>query len=109
MYEFCCEYAKGYAKTYRPGLDCPEQLLQSADVPSIGKGGGSQSEILHVGKQQSSGDHEVEGCNINEESNGQMGEPWGAISLMGAGVPGAPWKTNVKLHSPKKEATQHTR
>jgi len=74
VYEFCLEDGKGYAKTYCPGLDRPEQFLQSADVPSVEEGGGSQGEVVHVGKHQPYRDPEVEGRNINkEEQRGDRG------------------------------------
>jgi len=38
-----------------------------------------------------------------------MGEPRGALTLTGAGVPGAPWKTSDQLRSPSKEETKETR
>jgi len=65
VYEFYFEDGKGYAKMDCPGLDCPEQFLQLADVPSVGKGSGSQGEVVHVGEQQSSRDPEVEGHDVN--------------------------------------------
>jgi len=59
---FCFDDGEGYAKAYRLGLDCCEQFLQSADVPSVGKGGGSQGEIVPVRAHQPWRDPEVEGA-----------------------------------------------
>jgi len=49
------------------------------------------------------------GATYRRKRSGEIGDPWGAPTLTGAGVPGAPWKTRVQLRSPKKDKTQETR
>jgi len=76
VYEFCFEDGEGYAKTYCPSLDCPEQFLSSANVTSKGKGRGSHGEIVYVGTHQASRDPEMEGCNLDKEKQeGRWGSP----------------------------------
>ena len=41
--------------------------------------------------------------------SGEIGKPWGAPTLTGAGVAGAPWKTKVQLRSPRNGETYETR
>jgi len=67
VYEFCLEDGKRYAEAYCQCLKLSEQILQSADVLSIGKGGGCQGKIVDVGTHQPSWDPEVKGRKIVEE------------------------------------------
>jgi len=77
--------------------------------PRVERGGSSLGETIHVGKHQSSRDHEVERRDINEEKqrrdrgalrgpNGDRG--WGARCAL---------EDDVQLRFPRKEATQETR
>jgi len=75
VYELRFWNEKRYAQVHCAGLTDPEQFSKSADALSVGTGGGSQREITHPGKYQSSGNPELEGRYINKESKGEMGEP----------------------------------
>jgi len=37
------------------------------------------------------------GATQRRKRSGEIGEPWGAPTLRGAGIPGAPWKIRVHL------------
>jgi len=70
MNEFSLWDREGDAHVPAPCGDCNEELLQFADVASVGRGGHGDRKVVDIGDHESFGNRHMQGRNIQEEKQG---------------------------------------
>jgi len=67
VYQLRLLYGEGNAQAYRLGFKSIEDLLEASNVATIGEGGNSEGEVIHIRDQKTPRDTEMEGGDVEEK------------------------------------------